>query len=82
MTNSSTSGVKQKTTESRFCSVVLAGMLTLLATPAGATVIYNEAVNGDLPENSGFPVLTLALGANDVLGTSFVNFPVGGTEYR
>jgi hypothetical protein len=78
MTNSSTSAVKQKTTESRFCPVVLAAILMLLTTPAGATVIYNEAVNGDLPESSGFPVLTLAVGTNDILGTSFVNFPSGG----
>jgi PEP-CTERM motif len=78
MTNSRTSAVKQKTRENRFCYVVLAAMLTLLAIPAGATVIYNEAINGDLPESSGFPVLTLAVGTNDILGTSFVNFPNGG----
>lgn len=78
MTNSRASAVKPKTTESRFCSVALAAMLTLLATPAGAAVIYNEAVNGDLPQNSPFPVLSLAVGTNDVLGTSFVNFSSGG----
>jgi PEP-CTERM motif len=78
MTNSSAPAVKLKTTENRFCAVVLAAILTILAIPAGATVIYNEAVNGDLPESSGFPVLTLAVGTNDVLGTSFVNFPSGG----
>ena len=47
--------------------------------PAGAVPLaYNESVNGDLPENSGFPVLQLDLGINTVSGTSFVNFPNGG----
>lgn len=78
MTNSSTSAVRQKITESVFCSVAFGAMLTLLAAPAGAGVIYNEATNGDLPANSPFPVLSLAVGTNDVLGTSFVNFPIGG----
>lgn len=51
------------------CAAVVVGFG--LAADAGATVIYNEAVGGDLPGDQGSPtsVGTLVLGVNTILGT-------------
>lgn len=79
MTNGNTPKVKLKLAKYRLRMAALAAMLVLVATSASAgTVNYLESVSGDLPESSGFPVLTLGVGVNTVSGSSFVNFPAGG----
>jgi hypothetical protein len=60
-------------------AVVIAVLAAFAVAQARATPLaYNEAVSGDLPEGSPFPVLPLDVGVNTVTGTSFVNFPSGG----
>jgi len=79
MTNGNIAKLKLKITKSRLRSATLAAMLVLVAGSASAgTVNYIEAVTGDLPESSNFPILALDVGVNTVSGTSFVNFPIGG----
>jgi hypothetical protein len=79
MTNGNISKLKVKITKSALRSGALAAMLALMAGSASAgTLTYIEAVSGDLPESSNFPILALDVGVNTVSGTGSVNFPVGG----
>ncbi len=48
--------------------------LALCSEPAFSAVIYDESVNGDLPElASATPTLTLGIGLNTVLGSQFLD---------
>ncbi len=52
-----------------FCVV-----LSLCSGPAFSAVIYDESINGDLPElASATPMLTLGIGLNTVLGSQFLD---------
>jgi hypothetical protein len=45
-------------------------LLALLVTPAGAAVIHDESVNGDLSSNAAAPTaVALALGSSRIVGT-------------
>jgi len=52
----------------KLCATVL--LLVALAVPAGAAVVHNETVNGDLSSNAAAPTaLVFAVGGNIVTGT-------------
>jgi PEP-CTERM motif len=64
---------KEASSLTAWISAAVVAAVTAFATiPASAApVAYNEAIDGDLPESSGWPLLTLDVGVNTVTGTSF-----------
>src|SRR6185312_3542985 len=58
----------------RFAFVAIGLATMFLVGAATAAVIYEESVDGDLPKDGTLaPLLTLALGTNDILGNTGVD---------
>ena len=55
-------------------------LVAVLASPAGAAVVHDESVNGDLSSNPAAPTaLAFALGGNTITGTTS-NLPANPGE--
>ena len=54
----------------RFAHCFAFGALLILSFSSGATVVYDESVNGDLSDSAAAPTtINLGLGSNEIIGT-------------